>query len=155
MIRPATAEDARLVHQIMISAFEEYRHADIPSGALSETAESIEEALRNGTEEALLCYLDGIPVGTVRFKTNAHSLYFFRLSVKPDARGRGLAKAMLAWLENHARAHGLREIWCRVRKSVPRNISLYQSVGYTVCREDTLTNINGLPVSIVVMKKEI
>ncbi|ANW98547.1 hypothetical protein CSTERTH_05605 [Thermoclostridium stercorarium subsp. thermolacticum DSM 2910] len=42
MIRQADAEDAAIIHKIMLSAFEEYRHTDDPSGALKETVSSIE-----------------------------------------------------------------------------------------------------------------
>lgn len=64
MIRLATEIDAHLIHKIMLSAFEEYRNSDVPSGALNETVTSIEEALRDETEQALLYYKDGIPAGT-------------------------------------------------------------------------------------------
>lgn len=155
MIRPASAEDAHLVYKIMLSAFEEYRNSDTPSGALAETVSSIEEALRNGSEMALLYYLNGVPAGTVRFRTDNNSLYFFRLSVIPEARNRGIAKAMLAWLENYAKEHGLNEIWCKVRKSVPRNIRLYESAGFIVFREETKTSSSGATIQIISMKKKI
>lgn len=64
MIRLSTDKDAHLIHKIMLSAFEEYRNSDVPSGALNETVTSIEEALRDRTEQALLYYKDGIPAGT-------------------------------------------------------------------------------------------
>lgn len=114
MIRLATEKDAHLIHKIMLSVFEEYRNSDVPSGALNETVTSIEEALRDETEQALLYYKDGIPVGTVRFNMDGNSLYFFRLSVCPEARRRGIAKAMLSWLENYAKEQGITEIWCKV-----------------------------------------
>jgi ribosomal protein S18 acetylase RimI-like enzyme len=155
MIRLANVEDAHLIHQIMVLAFEEYRYIDVPSSALNETVSSIEESLKNGSEKALLCFRDGVPLGSVRFKTDKNSLYFFRLSVCPEARGRGIAKSMLSWLENYAKEHGKTEIWCRVRMSIPQNIQLYQSVGYIVCKEEVVTNPNGFPVKTVVMKKEI
>ncbi|GLH64482.1 GNAT family N-acetyltransferase [Parageobacillus sp. G301] len=155
MIRLANAEDAHLIHQIMVLAFEEYRNMDVPSSALNETVSSIEESLKNGSEKALLCFGDGVPLGSVRFKTDKNSLYFFRLSVCPEARGRGIAKSMLSWLENYAKEHGKTEIWCRVRMSIPQNIQLYKSVGYIVCKEEVVTNPNGFPVKTVVMKKGI
>jgi GNAT superfamily N-acetyltransferase len=155
VIRLANAEDAHLIHQIMVLAFEEYRELDVPSSALNETVSSIEESLKNGSEKALLCFRDGIPVGSVRFKTDKNSLYFFRLSVCPEARGKGIAKSILAWLENYAKEYGKTEIWCRVRMSLPQNIQLYKSVGYIICKEEVVTNPNGFPVKTVVMKKEI
>jgi GNAT superfamily N-acetyltransferase len=155
VIRLANAEDAHLIHQIMVLAFEEYRNMDVPSSALNETVSSIEESLKNGSEKALLCFRDGVPVGSVRFKTDKNSLYFFRLSVCPEARGKGIAKSMLAWLENYAKEYGKTEIWCRVRMSLPQNIQLYKSVGDIICKEEVVTNPNGFPVKTVVMKKEI
>jgi ribosomal protein S18 acetylase RimI-like enzyme len=155
MIRLANVEDAHLIQQIMVLAFEEYRDMDVPSSALNETISSIEESLKNGSEKALLCFRDGVPLGSVRFKTDTNSLYFFRLSVCPEARGRGIAKSMLSWLENYAKEQGKTEIWCRVRMSIPQNIQLYQSIGYMICKEEIVTNPNGFPVKTVVMKKVI
>ncbi len=155
MIRLATVEDAHTIHQIMLSAFEEYRYHEVPSSALNETVSSIEEALKNGSENALLYFLDEVPVGSVRFKTDKNSLYFSRLSVIPEARNRGIAKSMLAWLEEYARNHGITEIWCRVRMSVPRNIRLYESIGFSICKEEVVINADGLPVKTVVMKKNL
>ncbi|NLC76641.1 MAG: GNAT family N-acetyltransferase [Clostridia bacterium] len=155
MIRLAAIGDANLIHKIMLSAYEEYRCADVPSSALNETVSSIEEALRKGSEKALLYFADGIPVGCVRFRTDKSSLYFFRLSVIPEARNRGIAKFMLAWLEDYAKEHGLTGIWCRVRMSVPKNIRLYQSVGFNVGKEEFVTNANGYLVKTVVMEKKI
>ena len=48
VIRIAEVEDAKLVHEIMLSAFEEYRHLEVPSSALDEKVSLIEESLRNG-----------------------------------------------------------------------------------------------------------
>jgi ribosomal protein S18 acetylase RimI-like enzyme len=155
MIRLASVEDAQLIHQIMLLAFEEYRDLDVPSSALYESVYSIEESLKNGTEKALLCFQDGVPLGSVRFKTDRKSIYFFRLAVCPEARGRGIAKSMLSWLENYAKEHGKTEICCRVRLSIPQNIQLYKSVGYIICKEEVVTNPNGFPVKTVFMKKEI
>ncbi|AGI39203.1 hypothetical protein Clst_1136 [Thermoclostridium stercorarium subsp. stercorarium DSM 8532] len=61
MIRQADAEDAAIIHKIMLSAFEEYRHTDAPSGALKETVSSIEASLKKWLRKSLLYYLDGVP----------------------------------------------------------------------------------------------
>jgi len=155
MIRLATAEDAPLVYQIMMSAYAEYRSLPAPSGALRETESAIKASLQNGSEQALLYYEGSVPVGSVRFKTDGDSLYFCRLSVCPEARGRGVAKAMLAWLENYANTHGLKKIWCKVRASIPRNVRLYQSAGFRICGEEVKFHPNGIPLSIIIMEKEI
>jgi ribosomal protein S18 acetylase RimI-like enzyme len=139
----------------MLAAFEEYRNFDVPSSALNETIVSIEESIKNRSENALLYFSDGIPLGSVRFKTEDHSLYFSRLSVSPKARGRGIAKSLLNWLEEYARNHEKSEMTCRVRMSIPQNIQLYKSVGFIVVKEEVVINPNGFPVKTVVMKKVI
>jgi len=62
---------------------------------------------------------------------------------------------MPAWLENYAQEHGIGKIRCSVRKSVPRNIQLYLSAGYSVSCEKTVQSSSGLPVDIVIMEKDI
>lgn len=153
MIRLVGAEDAHLVHKCMLSAFEEYRNAEVPSSALNETVSSIEESLRNGAEKALVYLNDEIPLGSVRFKIDENTLYFSRLSVCPEARGRGIAKSMLLYLENYAKEQGKSKVWCRVRMSAPKNIQLYKSVGFYVHKEEMIINPNGFPVNTVLMEK--
>ncbi|MGG2091570.1 GNAT family N-acetyltransferase [Bacillus sp. S13(2024)] len=154
MIRLAEVEDAHLVHDVMMSAFEEYRHIDIPSSALSETVNSIQKSLSDNKEQALLYIQNNIPIGSARFKLSENSLYFSRLSVCPEKRGKGVAKYMLSWLETYARQHGKKEIRCQVRMSAPQNIKLYKSVGYEICGEEVVVKPNGSEVKTVFMKKD-
>ncbi|MFJ8518503.1 hypothetical protein [Lysinibacillus xylanilyticus] len=51
-----------------------YEHATPPSSALSETIESIEQAMENG-EHAFIGYIDEQPVAMVRFTLSAHGIY--------------------------------------------------------------------------------
>jgi ribosomal protein S18 acetylase RimI-like enzyme len=153
MIRLAGLEDAHLVHAVMMAAFEEYRHIDIPSSALSETVHSIQESLSHHKEQACLYIQDETPIGSAKFSLNENSLYFSRLSVSPQERGKGIAKSMLSWLETYARQHGKREALCQVRMSVPQNIKLYESVGYVICGEEVVIKPNGSEVNTAFMKK--
>lgn len=155
MIRLAGLEDAHLVHAVMMAAFEEYRHIDIPSSALSETVHSIQESLSHNKEQACLYIQNEPPIGSARFKLNEDSLYFSRLSICPQERGKGIAKSMLSWIETYARQHGKRTIRCQVRMSVPQNIKLYESVGYEICGEEIVVKPNGSEVKTVFMKKHI
>jgi ribosomal protein S18 acetylase RimI-like enzyme len=155
MIRLASAEDAYLVHKIMLLAFEEYQNIDVPSSALNETIESIEQSLNKGYEKALLYFSNDSPLGSVRFIIKDNSLYFSRLSVSPETRGKGIAKSILSWLEAYAKTNAITEITCRVRVSAPQYIQLYISVGFIVVKEEVVTNPNGFPVKTVVMKKVI
>ena len=105
-IRLVTEKELQIVHKLMLEAFEEYRFLDVPSSALNESLESLLNAIRIGSEQALLCLVDGEPLGSSRFTIKGDSLYFSRLSVTPNARGKGIAKAMLMWLEKYAYENG-------------------------------------------------
>jgi len=146
-------EDAETVHQVMISAFEEYRHSDVPSSALFETVDGIKKALQTGEEKALLYFEDNVAVGTVRFTVGESDLYFFRLSVCPKARGKGIAKSMLSWLENDAKEHGKSSLSCKVRSSIPKNVQLYKSLGYRSIEKQVLTSHSGLPIETITVRK--
>ena len=153
MIRLANTEDAPLVHTIMLEAFEEYRNLEVPSSAVHETVSSIQHSLQNGQEQAILCFVDGSPSGSARFKMNQTSLHFSRLSVSPKAQGKGIAKKMLRWLEDYAKKHDKNEMICRVRMSLTKNIRLYETLSYSIIKEETVTNPNGFSVKTVVMEK--
>ena len=80
----------------------------------------------------LVGYIDGAPVccggwrayedGTVEIK---------RMYVTPAARGRGLARAMLAELELTAKRAGHRRLVLETGQKQPEAIALYRSAGYT------------------------
>lgn len=154
-IRLANEKETTIVHRLMLEAFEEYRFLEVPSSALNESLDTLLNALKNGSEKVLLCFVDGEPLGSSRFKIKGDSLYFSRLSVTPHARGKGIAKAILLWLEKYASENGKMKIECRVRASLSKNISLYEAMGYIVSEEEVVTNPNGYPVKTVVMEKNL
>ncbi|MGY3185750.1 GNAT family N-acetyltransferase [Lysinibacillus sp. TE18511] len=150
----AQVKDAPVIHRVMLQAFKEYEHATPPSSALSETVESIEQAIKKG-EYAFIGYIDEQPVAMVRFTLSAQGIYFFRLSVIPEKQGQGLAKALIEELEQYALANGKSTSECKVRMSVPRNIELYRSLGYVVIKEETGENRNGVSLAIATMEKQL
>ena len=68
MIRLAAVEDAHTIHQINAIGFlKNTRYHEVPSSALNETVRSsIEEALKNGSENALLFIFFGRSTGWFR-----------------------------------------------------------------------------------------
>lgn len=148
----ADSQHAHIVHKVMMQAFKEYEHATPPSSALSETVSSIELALQND-EQAFISYMENEPVAMVRFTLNDEGIYFFRLSVVPEKQGQGLAKMLIAEVENYARAQGKSVSKCKVRMSVPRNIALYRALGYVITKETMVENLNGISLPVVTMEK--
>ncbi|WP_342515183.1 GNAT family N-acetyltransferase [Sporosarcina sp. FSL K6-1522] len=150
----AQTTDAPVIHDLMIQAFMAYQNETPPSSALEETVQSISEALENG-EQALIGYLADEPVAMVRFRVESDSLYFYRLAVIPNKQGQGIAKRLLKSLEMYALEQGKPAIQCKVRMTLPKNIALYQSIGYKVSDEETVYKPNGLTVPVITMTKQL
>ena len=127
----ATREDAARVHGITQAAYAEYRGVlDPPSGVDRETLVDVERALDDGG--AVLAWIGDTAVGAVRFQYAADHLAVERLAVIPTARGQGIARTLLAYLEDLARHSHRPEVRLGVRLSLPRNVELYRRLGYHV-----------------------
>lgn len=148
-----TEEEAPIVHKLMLEAFEDYRYIEVPSSALTEPVDKLINALKSRTEQAIIYWLDDIPLGSARLQLKDDSLYFSRLSVIPSARGKGIAKAMLAWMEEYALLNRKQKVECKVRANIPKNIELYEKLGFVITKEETAANPNGMAVKAVYMEK--
>ncbi|WP_083031697.1 GNAT family N-acetyltransferase [Sporosarcina ureae] len=69
----------------------------------------------------------------------------------PERRDQGIAKEILRILKEYATQHGKRVVACKVRADVPRNISLYQSIGCHVSEEYVLHRTDGISITVVSM----
>ncbi|MFD2923481.1 GNAT family N-acetyltransferase [Halobacillus naozhouensis] len=143
-----------LILDLMIKAFMEYKDETPPSSALDETIGSISKALKEG-EQALVCSVGSEPVGMVRFLVRNDDVYFYRLSVIPERRGRGIGKEILKSLEEYASKNNKRTMICKVRMTVPKNIKLYNSIGYSVYDEEVVHKPNGIKIKVVSMIKQL
>ena len=113
-------------------------------------------------EAHLVAELDGRLAGYIRVKPvtplreNAHVLGIVGLAVAPANRRRGVASALLAAAEQHARARGARKLSLRVLSSNETAMRLYERHGFQ--REGTLRDefcIGGRFVDDVVMAKHL
>ena len=148
VLRPATPADAATLAATISAAFEQYRGKLVPeSGAFRETADTIAAELRNGAG-AIVAERNGIVLGCVMTKIEEGDLYLGRLSVLPQARGEGLARRLIAAVEDDARARGLPGVRLGVRVVLTDNQKLFHSLGYCeISREahegfDYMTSIN-------------
>lgn len=155
LCRLASCSVAALIHSLMIRAFAEYQKSGAPSSAMKETAASIQKSLATG-EQALIAY-DGAtnPVGMVRFMLRRDDVYFYRLSVIPERQGHGIAKMIVHRMEDFARENGKNMAVCRVRKSVGRNLKLYQSIGFHIFDQEIVHKSGGIDLEVVHMKKKL
>lgn len=81
----------------------------------------------------VVAYKDGVPVGCGAIREyTAGVTEVKRMFVKPEFRGQGIARRLLAELENWA--HELSYVTCILEtgKKQPEAIRLYQKAGYTI-----------------------
>lgn len=82
--------------------------------------------------EFLVAFLDGQPLGCGGFRTVAAGVCEMkRLYVAPAARGRGVARGLLAALEQRAAAAGCHQLVLETGSKQPEALALYASSGYT------------------------
>lgn len=146
-------EDAKLLTALLHESFAQYALDTIPSSALKETPESIEQLLLTGTE-AYVYLLNQRPVGTVRTTIEGQALMFSRLGVLPQYRNRGIARALITFVEEKARHEKRPLIRCGVRKKERSNIALYERLGYSIVNEEVSPR-HEEPLIIVTMEKQL
>jgi predicted N-acetyltransferase YhbS len=128
-IQHAQADDAALLHNLLLRAFREYDgRLDPPSGANDETVESI--ALRLGEGGALICNVNDLAVGCLFYAPKSDHLYVGRLSVPPEHRKRGIGDRLLRTAEHHAVTLGLPAVRLRVRLVLETLRAYYAARGY-------------------------
>jgi ribosomal protein S18 acetylase RimI-like enzyme len=129
-LRTASAADAPVIAATIAAAFAQYRGRLVPeSSAFRETPEAIVGQLANGSS-AIVAERNGAMMGCVMTEVLEGDLYFGRLAVLPAARGLGLAKRLIAAVEDEARRRGLPGVRLGVRIALPDNQRLFASLGY-------------------------
>ncbi len=125
------SERAVEVHALMLAAFSEYDSVlTVPSSAVSETVEDVAAHIALGG--AVLAMVGEEAVGSGRFELRVDHVYIGRLSVLPEHRGLGIGALMMLAIEQQAAANGSPEARIGVRTMLPKNIALYERLGYVV-----------------------
>jgi GNAT superfamily N-acetyltransferase len=130
-VLPARIVDADVVHGIMREAYREYDAAmDPPMSGAGESVAEVEGAMRKGG--AVLAWDGATPVGSARYRLSSDFVRVKRVSVLPSSRGRGIATAMMGYIERLALSQGRTQARLTVRMSLSQNLRLYERMGYRV-----------------------
>ena len=125
-IREASADDPVALR--LIDAMGEELTKRYGDGGLSPA--SPEQFRAPGT--FLVAELDGAPVGCAGLRPSGDgTAEVKRMYVDPAARGRGVARALLAALVEHARGQGLTRLQLETGTEQPEAVALYESEGWT------------------------
>ena len=95
---------------------------------MKETAETIAEHLSRGGGAVL--EIGGAMAGAVLWEPQDDALYIGRLSVHPEHRRRGIARALVGAAEQQARQGGLTRLTLGVRLELEDNRRLFRSCGF-------------------------
>ena len=138
-VETGSQTDCADVLTILQTAFAPY--ADLlnpPSGVTRETKQTLQEKLATNT---LLLAKDGqTTVGCVLYKQHEddpRSIYFGRLAVLPAWQKQGIARQLVAQVEQAAQSNNDNKVVLYVRKILTSNVGFFQSCGYEIYAEGT------------------
>jgi tRNA threonylcarbamoyladenosine biosynthesis protein TsaE len=127
--RLAQVGDAAAIAELVRLAFStQSRPTNPPSSALRETAATIAAHFAGGGGAVL--EVDGVMVGVVLWNEQDGALYIGRLSIHPEYRRRGFARALVDEAEHAARRLGFSRMTLGVRLELEDNRRLFQSCGF-------------------------
>lgn len=134
--RAVTEADLPLMVDVIRAAFAEYEdRLDPPSSAQRRTVESTRQELVNAS--ALVATIEQELVGCVLYFPKTDHMYLARLAVLPAYRGRGIARSLLAAVEERAREAGLPSVQLSVRLQLAELRVAYERLGYRFLRYGT------------------
>lgn len=135
-LREASANDAEAIIVLLYAAFEEYIGVlDPPSSVHKQTAESIQAKM--GQAHWVLAEQDSAPVGCVMYENRGDYVYLGRLGVTPELRGRGIASALMRYVEARAQEIGVPAVQLSVRLTLSENRAMYERRGYRFLSYET------------------
>ncbi len=121
---------------------------DPPSSAPQETTASVAAALAD--HGGVLATSELGPVGGLILEPHGHLLGLRRVSVHPDAQGRGVARSLVRLAERVAAERGYAATHVRARAELPRTVRFWQRLGYVEVDRDgpLVTLVKALPVEV-------
>lgn len=129
-IRPATEDDALVIHAIQMRAFarEGQLGGNLQIPPLAETADEVVAHIR--TQTVLVAETDRRIVGSARGLRDGATCSVHRVSVEPSYHGRGIGAALLRSLE--AAHPEVERFALTTNTGVPGNVAFYERRGYRV-----------------------
>ena len=125
-LRPARAEEAPALRQMVRSAYAHYvpRLDREPAPMLDDYAARITD------HQAFVLEADGALQGLAVLEDSETGLFLDNIAVAPVAQGKGLGRQMLAWIEAEGRRRGHQRLWLYTNEVMAENIAMYQRLGF-------------------------
>jgi N-acetylglutamate synthase-like GNAT family acetyltransferase len=124
-VRKAKAGDVDEIIACIQAAYEGYRQAGI---ALPPVADGVAEDVRDN--QVWVWEQAGDIAGVLIAVAGAENWHLANLAVDPAYAGRGLAKALLARMEDAAHAFGVTNLALTTHIAMPDNVTIYTRLGW-------------------------
>lgn len=130
-IRPATAGDGPALRDLERRAGVRFAEVGMPEVA-DHDPPSLEHLAGCASDGRCAVAVDpaGTVVGYVLVDRVDSGVHVEQVSVDPDHQGRGVGRALLAWVEGWARDEGSRHLTLTTFRAVPWNAPLYAHLGF-------------------------
>jgi ribosomal protein S18 acetylase RimI-like enzyme len=100
--------------------------------SVTDTVEDLRRAITASPAWVLVAEMKGRIVGSVLGSFDGWRGNLYRLAVHPDYRRQGIARALVAEVEQHLMGQGARRITALVEKEHPWAMAFWQAIGHTV-----------------------
>ena len=144
-IRLAVPEDAAAISRVLLESFSTFRDDYTPEAFEIVTPSPETVLARFGSGAMWVAVSDCEIVGTASVLPEPEWLYIRSLGVVPTARGLGIAKKMLAAIEEYARAEGFDRLFLYTTYFSTGAIELYEKHGFRRGRDTTAEEWYGTP----------
>jgi ribosomal protein S18 acetylase RimI-like enzyme len=124
--RPATAEDAPQVAELVAAAYGHY--VQRIGGRPRPMTDDYEEVIR--TRQVTVAERHGAIVGVIVLAVTDEGFLVDNVAVHPAHRGTGLGRALLELAEAEARRAGFDAVYLYTHEKMTENLALYTRIGY-------------------------
>lgn len=120
-----------------------------------QSVEAINSQINEENYEYYIVEDEAGPLGYFAYYPTTEYLYLSKLYLRIAARGKGVSKKVLSFIEEKALALGFSEIQLNVYKGNDNTISIYEKMGFEVIDEPQIDIGDGFILDDYVMRKSI
>ena len=106
-----------------------------------QSAEAIIKDIESGTVYNI-AYISGDPCGYSATVPEETGLFLSKLYVKQSCRGQGIARSLIARIDERAKNAGARRIWLKCNKHNKGSLAAYERLGFSIAYP-CITDIGG------------
>lgn len=133
IVRKAEPDDAPAVRAILQEAFNKYMVDTGLTGSMEALEESLAETLNAiNTTEVFIAYVNGVPVGTIRFEIKGDTVHISRFGVRLEYHNIGIGKSLMNLIDAEIQALGFKKAYLYTASKYTDLIRFYYGRGFYI-----------------------